>query len=131
MPLKYADYSYFWVYAYFRALIVLSTQVLAWIFVGLAIALSAGRYAIRITKAKLQVDDLLHGVALVVVIAYVALVTTSLDLAYEVELFATGLAPTPPPAKDIDTYFSLPLPVCRPPFPPPFPSPTLLTKLTN
>ena len=69
------------------------------------IALTAGRYAIRLQDSrKLQWDDAIQGLALAVLIAYCATYATHYQLYYDVEYYAAGTGPSPS-TSDIIVYF--------------------------
>ncbi len=76
-------------------------------FTGAGIVLTIGRYAIRLKTVKgLKADDYIHGVALVVLIAYVSTYTVMFPLNYSVEFWIAGLRARPSES-DLRRYFYL------------------------
>ena len=69
--------------------------------------LTAGRYAIRLrTVKKLQADDYVHGVALLVLIGYISTYTVMFPLNYSIEFWVAGRGEEPS-ARDLKRYFRL------------------------
>ena len=69
--------------------------------------MTLGRYAIRLATIKaLKVDDYVHGIALLVLIAYVSTYTTLFPLKTAVESWTAGSGKRPPNA-DLRKYFHL------------------------
>ncbi|KAI4116620.1 MAG: hypothetical protein LQ338_007680 [Usnochroma carphineum] len=69
---------------------------LTWIFTGVGIVLTAGRYAIRLKAVKaLKADDYIHGAALIFLIGYVSTYTVMFPLNYSVEFWAAGFGGQP------------------------------------
>lgn len=76
-------------------------------FTGAGIVLTAGRYAIRLKTIKsFKADDYIHGVALVVLVAFVSTYTAMFPLNYSVEFWIAGLGEQPSES-DLRKYFHL------------------------
>jgi hypothetical protein len=80
---------------------------LTWVFAATATGLTAGRFIIRKkTINQLLWDDYVHGLALMVLIAFLVTYTVMFPLNYAVEFWAAGEAPEPTMAQ-LDRYFRL------------------------
>ena len=78
---------------------------MAWTFTGSALVLTAGRFIIRYrTLRKLQLDDALHGLAALVLVAYVVTYTISFPSLYPF-LHQGPEAVEPPPDIELDRFF--------------------------
>lgn len=76
-------------------------------FYGAAVALTVGRYVIRVQHVKkLQLDDYFHGFSLIVMLGYMITYTVMFPLNYSVEFFAAGIGP-PPSNEYLNRYFHL------------------------
>ena len=83
------------------------SQVLAWVFTGSGVALTAGRYIIRLKTVKsFKADDYVHGLAVFVLLCYVSTYTVMFPLNYSVEFWIAGTG-KPPPESDVRRYFHL------------------------
>ena len=73
-------------------------QALAWTFTATALVLTAGRFIIRYkrTSHKLQLDDVLHGLAALVLVAYITTYTISFSFLYP--FMPHGIEPAEPPS---------------------------------
>ncbi|KAK6593133.1 hypothetical protein ACHAPC_004623 [Botrytis cinerea] len=79
---------------------------LTWSFTGVAVALTAGRYTIRWRGFhKFQIDDIIHGLACLVLIGYCITYTIAFPLNYKVEFFVAGLSNEVPTPAEMDSYF--------------------------
>ena len=76
---------------FYKQFLICTGKALSWTFTVAAIALTAGRYAIRgLMLRKLDWDDATHLLALVVLVAYVATYTAMFPINYTVEDWVTG-----------------------------------------
>jgi len=85
---------------------------LAWTFTAAATVLTVGRFAIRYvirnaTFRSLQIDDIFHGLACLVLIGYIITYTIAFPLNYKVEFFEAGLSTIEPTLAELDHYFHL------------------------
>ena len=84
-------------------------QVVTWTLAGISLLLTAGRYRIRLRTIKtLRWDDGLHGLAAVVLIAYLAVYMIQIAPARAIASWISGLSPEPPP-KSLEQLFRLKL----------------------
>ena len=82
-------------------------QAVAWTFAGIAVALSAGRYAIRLrTGSGLHWDDLFHGLALLTLVIHHIIYTAVTPQVYDSSAHITTPEANPSPA-DVSKFLRL------------------------
>ena len=72
------------------------SQALSWTLTGAAIILTIGQFVIRLRIIRIfQLDDAFHGLACLVLVAYVAIQQVTFPIEYSLDSFITGKGPQP------------------------------------